>query len=100
MPDGISRDDVAHLAHLARIEMTDAELDRLAPELSVILEAVAEVSAVAEQDVAPMTHAVPMTNVFRSDEARAGLTPDQALDGAPSVDQQRFAVPRILGEDQ
>ncbi|MGH3423429.1 MAG: Asp-tRNA(Asn)/Glu-tRNA(Gln) amidotransferase subunit GatC [Nocardioidaceae bacterium] len=99
MSDGISRGDVAHLASLARIDLTDDELDRLTPELSVILDAVAQVSAVVAEDVPPMSHAVPLRNVFREDEARPGLTPEQALAGAPSVDQQRFAVPRILGED-
>lgn len=99
MPDGISRGDVAHLANLARIDMTDAELDRLVPELSIILDAVAQVSTVANEDIEPMSHAVPLTNVFRPDEARPGLGQDQALAGAPSADQQRFAVPRILGED-
>lgn len=96
---GISRADVAHLAHLARIDLTDAELDRLTPELSVILESVAKVSAVATDDIEPMSHAIPLSNVFRADEVRPGLTPEQALSGAPATDRQRFAVPRILGED-
>lgn len=95
----ISRDDVAHLANLARIDLTEGELDRLAPQLSVILESVATVSAVASDDVPPMSHAVPLSNVFRDDVARPGLSSEQALAAAPSVDRQRFAVPRILGEE-
>lgn len=99
MSDGISRADVARLANLARIDLTDAELDRLTPELTVILESVAQVAEVADADVPPTSHAVPLSNVFRDDVVTPGLTPEQALAGAPAVEQQRFAVPRILGED-
>ena len=98
MPE-ISRDDVAHLAKLARIDLTEAELDHLAPQLEVILESVAKVSEVSDADVPPTSHAVPLRNVFRVDEVRPGLTPEEALAAAPEVDQQRFAVPRILGEE-
>jgi aspartyl-tRNA(Asn)/glutamyl-tRNA(Gln) amidotransferase subunit C len=98
MPE-ISRDDVAHLAKLARIDLTEAELDHLAPQLAVILESVAKVSEVADADVPPTSHAVPLSNVYRPDEVRPGLTPEEALSGAPEVDQQRFAVPRILDEE-
>ncbi|MFD1827270.1 MULTISPECIES: Asp-tRNA(Asn)/Glu-tRNA(Gln) amidotransferase subunit GatC [Mumia] len=99
MSDGISRADVAHLANLARIDLTDAELDRLTPELTVILESVAQVAEVADVDVPPTSHAVPLSNVFRDDVVTPGLTPEQALAAAPAVEQQRFAVPRILGEE-
>src|SRR5919198_1912607 len=98
MPE-ISRDDVAHLAKLARIDLTEAELDHLAPQLTVILESVAKVSEVSDADVPPTSHAVPLSNVFRADELRPGLTPEEALAAAPEVDQQRFAVPRILDEE-
>ena len=95
----LTRDDVAHLAKLARIDLTDDELDHLAPQLAVILESVAKVNEVADVDVPPTSHAVPVTNVYRSDEVRPGLTPEEALAAAPEVDQQRFAVPRILDEE-
>src|SRR3954462_1051038 len=95
----ISRDELAHLADLARIDLSDAELDHLAPQLSVILESIASISEVAADDVPPTSHALPLTNVFREDVARPGLTAEQALSGAPAVDQQRFSVPRILGEE-
>jgi aspartyl-tRNA(Asn)/glutamyl-tRNA(Gln) amidotransferase subunit C len=98
MPE-ISRADVARLASLARIELTDEELDHLAPQLAVILESVAKVSEVAYADVPPTSHAVPLSNVYRADELRPGLTPEEALACAPEVEQQRFAVPRILGEE-
>ena len=96
----ITRDEVAHLASLARIDLDDAELDHLAPQLSVILESVASISGVAGDDVPPTSHALPMTNVFRDDVAGPCLTAEQALSGAPAQEQQRFAVPRILGDEQ
>lgn len=99
MPE-ITREEVAHLAMLARIDLSDAELDHLAPQLSVILESVASISAVASADVPPTSHALPLSNVFRADVVVPGLTPEQALSGAPESEQQRFAVPRILGEEQ
>ena len=95
----ITRDDVAHLAHLARIDLSDAELDHLAPQLAVIVESVTAVNEVAADDIPPSSHALPLQNVFRDDEIRPSLTPEAALSGAPEVEQQRFSVPRILGEE-
>ena len=95
----LTTDDVARLAALARIELTDQELERMAPELASILEAVASVSEVADADVPPMSHAMPLTNVFREDVVRPGLTQEQALAGAPEAEDGRFAVPQILGEE-
>ena len=71
----ITRDELAHLATLARIDLSDAELDHLAPQLSVILESVASISGVAGDDVPPTSHALPLTNVFREDVVVPGLTP-------------------------
>lgn len=99
MPD-ITREQVRHLADLARIELDDAELDHLAPQLSVILESIASISEVAADDIPPTSHPLPLTNVFREDVVRPGLTAEQALAGAPESEQQRFAVPRILGDEQ
>jgi aspartyl-tRNA(Asn)/glutamyl-tRNA(Gln) amidotransferase subunit C len=98
MPD-ITRDDVAHLAMLARIDLSDAELDHLAPQLAVILESIKSIGEAAAADVPPTSHAIPLTNVFREDVVRPGLTAEQALSGAPETEGQRFSVPRILGED-
>jgi aspartyl-tRNA(Asn)/glutamyl-tRNA(Gln) amidotransferase subunit C len=102
MPDSpsLSRDEVAYLAHLARIDLSDAELDHLAPQLSVILESVASISGVADEDTPPTSHALPLTNVFREDVVTPGLTADEALSGAPEQEGQRFKVPRILGDEQ
>ena len=95
----ISREDVANLAKLARIDMSDDELDHLANELSVILDAVARVQEVANSDVPPTSHPIPMTKVFRIDENRPSLSPEDALSGAPASEGQRFKVPQILGEE-
>src|ERR1700746_2083514 len=95
----ITRDEVAHLARLARIALSDAELDHLAPQLDQIITAVAQVQEVAAEGIPPTPHATGLTNVFRDEEPWPCLTPEQALDQAPAVEQQRFKVPRILGED-
>lgn len=95
----LSPDDVAALARLARIEMSEEELAHLAPQLDVILESVASVSDVASDDVPPTSHALPLTNVFRVDEVRPSLPVADVLAGAPAAEQDRFRVPRILGEE-
>jgi aspartyl-tRNA(Asn)/glutamyl-tRNA(Gln) amidotransferase subunit C len=95
----ISREEVAHLAMLARIDLRPAELDRLAGQLDVILGAVATVREVAGDDVPATSHPLPLTNVSRPDEPRPGLTAEQALSGAPQAQDGRFRVPRILEED-
>ena len=87
------------MAGLARIALTPAELDHLAPQLAVILDAVATVSEVAGDDVPATSHPLPVSNVFRPDEMRPGLGAADALAGAPEVEQQRFSVPSILGEE-
>lgn len=97
MPE-ITRQEVEHLADLARIDLSDAELDQIAPQLSVILESVASIKEAAADDIAPTSHALPLTNVFREDVVTPGLSAEQALSGAPEVEEQRFSVPRILGE--
>jgi aspartyl-tRNA(Asn)/glutamyl-tRNA(Gln) amidotransferase subunit C len=95
----ITRDEVAHLARLSRIALTDAELDHLAPQLDQIITAVAQVQEVAAEGIPPTSHATGLVNVFREDQPSPCLTPEQALEAAPAVEQQRFRVPRILAED-
>ncbi|MDA0217621.1 MAG: Asp-tRNA(Asn)/Glu-tRNA(Gln) amidotransferase subunit GatC [Actinobacteria bacterium] len=96
---GISRAEVANLARLARIEMSDIELDHLASELGIILNAVAKVSEVATADIEPTSHPLAMVNVFRKDEIRPSLTAQEALSGAPAQEESRFKVPQILGDE-
>ena len=96
----ITREQVAHLARLARLALDDAELDGLARELDHILDAVATVREVADAaDVPPTTHAVPVENVTRPDVVRPSLPRDAVLAGAPEAEDGRFRVPRILDEE-
>ena len=98
MPE-ITREEVAPLADLARIDLSDAELDRLAPQLAVILDSIKSISEGAAEDIPPTSHPLPLTNVFREDLPHRCLTAEEALSCAPQVEDQRFAVPRILGEE-
>ena len=95
----ISREEVAHLARLARLAVSDEELDLFAGQLDVILDAVARVGEAAAEDVPPTTHAVPMTNVMRPDVVTPSLPRDVVLAAAPAAEEGRFRVPRILGEE-
>lgn len=96
----ITRDEVAHLARLARMALSDQELDTLAPQLDVILSSVARVAEVAAAQIPPTSHAVPLTNVFRADVTRPGLSQADALAGAPAAEDGRFRVPRILDPEE
>ncbi len=96
----ISRDEVAHLARLSRLALSDAELDQFAGQLDSILSHVRTISEVAAADVPATSSPNPATNVTRADELVPGLTPHEALAAAPAVDEQRFMVPQILGEGE
>ncbi|NHN55712.1 Asp-tRNA(Asn)/Glu-tRNA(Gln) amidotransferase subunit GatC [Calidifontibacter sp. DB0510] len=95
----LSRDEVAHVAMLARIQLSDEELDKLAGQLDQIVGYVGQVNEIAADDVPPMSHPLPLVNVTRPDEVRPSLTQEQALANAPASDLGRFEVPRILDED-
>ena len=95
----ISRDEVARLAKLARLALTDTELDSFAEQLDAILGYVSQVQAVDVTDVKPTGNPLKDVNVFRRDVVEECLTQEQALDQAPKAVDGRFAVPRILGEE-
>ena len=95
----ITRDEVAHLAMLSRLALSEQELDHFAGQLDVIIAAVARVQEVAAEGIPPTTHALPITNVFRDDVIVAPISVEAALDQAPAAEQDRFRVPRILAED-
>ena len=95
----LSRADVAHLARLARLALTDDELDHFAGQLEVILTSVARVGEVAAEDIPPTSHAVPLTNVFREDVVTPSLDRDAVLAVAPAAEDGRFRVPRILDDE-
>jgi aspartyl/glutamyl-tRNA(Asn/Gln) amidotransferase, C subunit len=95
----ISAAEVRHLATLARIELSESEIESLTSELSQIVESVAKVSEVATDEVPATSHPMPLTNVFRSDVVVPSLTVEQALSGAPDREGDRFRVPPILDEE-
>jgi len=94
----LTRAEVEHVARLARLALTDAELDALTPELAKILEYAAQVSALDTEGVPPTAQPLPLVNVFRPDEVQPFLPRDVVLAAAPATEDGRFRVPRILGE--
>ncbi len=94
----ITRADVEHVAHLARLALTDDEIEELTGQLGAILEHAAQVSALETEGVAPTAHPLPLVNVLRADQPRPGLDRDEVLAQAPAAEEGRFRVPRILGE--
>jgi aspartyl-tRNA(Asn)/glutamyl-tRNA(Gln) amidotransferase subunit C len=95
----ISAEQVAHLANLARIDLSPEEITSLTAELGQIVDAVAKVSEVAGPDVPATSHPLPLTNVFREDVIVPGLTVEQALSGAPDRQGDWFRVAPILDEE-
>ncbi|WP_237280301.1 Asp-tRNA(Asn)/Glu-tRNA(Gln) amidotransferase subunit GatC [Subtercola vilae] len=96
----MTTEQVAHLANLARINLTTAEIAKMTVELAAIVENVAKVTEVATPDVPATSHPIPLTNVYRPDVVGETLTQEQALSGAPEHDGSRFRVSAILGEEQ
>ena len=92
----ISRADVEHLAALARISMTDAELTKMTSELGVIVDSVQRVQEAAGDHVPATSHPLPLTNVFRQDQIGHAFTADESLANAPDSEDSRFKVPAIL----
>lgn len=96
----ISREEVAHLARLSRLAVTEEELDKFAGQLDVILQSVARIGDVAAEDIPPTSHSVPLTNVYRDDVVTPSLKQEDVLAGAPDAAESRFRVPRILSEEE
>jgi aspartyl-tRNA(Asn)/glutamyl-tRNA(Gln) amidotransferase subunit C len=96
----ISRDDVAHLAHLARLALSEDELDSYAGQLDAILGHVSQIQAVDVTGVEATDNPLKDVNVFRPDVVEPCLTQEEALAEAPKSADGRFAVPRILGESE
>jgi aspartyl-tRNA(Asn)/glutamyl-tRNA(Gln) amidotransferase subunit C len=89
----IERDDVLHVARLARLALTEEELDRLGRELNAILQAVGKVSELDLDDVEPTSHPLELVNVWAEDEPRPSLPVEEALANAPERDGDFFRVP-------
>ena len=99
MSEPISTEDVAHVASLARLSLTTDELERFTGQLAAILGHAQDVAALDLDGVEPMDHPVPLRDVVRADEVRGTLDRDEILSQAPEVEDGRFRVPRILGEE-
>lgn len=99
MPERLTRDEVAHVAHLARLSLSDAELDLATEQLAAVLDHAADVAALDLTDVAPTAHPLPLANVLRDDVVVPGVDRDEVLAQAPAVEDGRFRVPAILGEE-
>jgi len=98
MAERISRDDVAHVARLARLRLTDDELDHFTEQLAAVLDHAADVEALDVSGVPPTAHPFPLVNVLRADEVRPSLDRDEVLAAAPAAEDGRFRVPPVLGE--
>ena len=99
MSERITRADVAHVAALARLAVTDAELDEYTRQLGAVLDHAADVEALDVADVPPTAHPYPLANVLRADVVTPTLDRDEVLAQAPAAADGRFAVPAILGEE-
>ena len=95
----ISSQEVRRVAALARLALTDDEVERFTSELGVIAESVAKVSEVATPDVPATSHPIPLTNVMRADDVGATLDRDEVLACAPQAQDGQFQVPQILDEE-
>jgi len=95
----ISRDEVARVAALARIDLTDTEVTKIFKDLSVIINSVAAVSEIATPEVPKTSHPLPLTNVFREDVPEASVNLAEVLAMAPEAQSNMFVVPQILGEE-
>jgi len=94
----ISRDDVAHVARLARLDLTEDELERFTGQLGAVLEHAADIASLDIADVPPTAHPLPLKNVLREDTPVASVDRDEVLAQTPAAEDGRFKVPRILGE--
>jgi len=94
----LSRQEVLKVGTLSRIHLTPEEVEKFSSQLSAILDYVDQLRQLDTQGVEPLAHALPIANVLRPDQPRPGLTPEQALSGAPDADGDFFRVPRVLDE--
>lgn len=99
MSDRITRADVEHVARLARLALTEEEIERFTVQLGDILEHAAQVSALVADGVPPTAHPLPLENVVRADRVGPCLDRDEVLTQAPDAEAGRFRVPRIMGDE-
>jgi len=95
----ISKDQVKHVAHLARLAVTDEEVEKMADELSAIIDYAEQLNELDTDHVKPTTHVLDLKNVMRKDEPREWITQEEALKNAPDSQDGQFRVPSILSEN-
>lgn len=100
MSNPLTRADVEHVAKLARLALSDDEIDEFTTQLGAVLEHFASVAALDTSDVPPTSHPIALSNVLRPDSPRPGLDRDVVLGMAPEAEDGRFRVPRVLAEEQ
>jgi aspartyl-tRNA(Asn)/glutamyl-tRNA(Gln) amidotransferase subunit C len=98
MSSRITTEDVAHVARLARLELTQEELEQFTGQLAKVLDHARDVEALDTAGVPPTAHPLPLSNVLRDDVVEPSLDRSEVLAAAPSVEADQFRVPRILGE--
>jgi aspartyl-tRNA(Asn)/glutamyl-tRNA(Gln) amidotransferase subunit C len=98
MSERITTADVAYVARLARLALSDEELQTFTGQLAAVLDHAADIDALDTTGVVPTAHPLPLRNVLRADVVVPGLDRAEVLACAPSVEDGRFRVPRILGE--
>jgi aspartyl-tRNA(Asn)/glutamyl-tRNA(Gln) amidotransferase subunit C len=98
MPERLTRAEVAHVAKLARLALTEGELDTMTDELAGILGYANEIAALDLVGVGPTAHPIALVNVLREDVVRPSVNREEVLANAPHAQDNRFRVPKILGE--
>jgi aspartyl-tRNA(Asn)/glutamyl-tRNA(Gln) amidotransferase subunit C len=92
----ITHADVEHVSRLARLALSEQEIDSLTCEMDAILDYVDQLNSLDTEGIVPTAHAVPMENAFRADEVKPGFTPEQALSNAPDAAENAFRVRRVI----
>ena len=100
MSQRLTRDDVARVARLARLRLSEAELDEFTEQLAKVLEHAQDIERLDAADVEPTAHPLPLRNVFRDDVVRPSIDRDEVLAAAPAAQDGHFRVPQILGDEQ
>lgn len=95
----VTRKEVEHIAELARLELTDSELEEYTAQLNKILEYVEKLNQLNTENVKPLSHPIDSENVFREDVVKPSIDREEALKNAPSKDDEFFKVPKVIGGD-
>jgi len=93
----ITKEEILHVAHLARLELDDAAIDKFADQIGTVLEYVDQLKTVDTEGVKPTSHAISLTNAFREDELREHLQTEKVLANAPQQVDGSFVVPKVIG---